>query len=288
MISAISESTNLKTAAALLNISPSALTHRVKEAEQIVGAKLFNKLRGGLQLTPAGTILLNAAQTCIRELDKAERSLADGNLGLIKTVEFGASTLCALHWLPDFLRFLERGHPEIELELGVDIAVDLIGALRHKNIDLALMPLKVESTALKNVFLFHDEMVAVLPQTHPKASRPYLEAIDFLDETYIGIRPGRERGREYERFFGPAAVTPKRLMPGRSIETVIVLVRAGMGITIMTRWSAQHYLSAHDLRAIPLTNQGLPIEWYAVIRDEESGASPVTKVAGRMAEFWRD
>ena len=286
-IEAVSKSSNLKAAAGFLNITPSALTHRIKEAEQIIGAKLFNKQQGSLQMTQAGSIVLNAASICISELEEAESLLAKSQCGLTKTIKFGASSLSGLHWLPDLLLYLEQHCPDVELEIGLDVANDPIEALRQKKIDIALMPLRVQSKLLRNTFLFKDEMIAVLSTSHKKASLSFLNASDFIDETYIGVRPGRERGREYERFFEPASLTPGRIMPGRSVETIIALVRAGLGISIMSRWNAQHYLSIYELCAVPLTSKGLNIDWHAIIRSEEDEVSPTARVVDQMVGFWQ-
>ncbi len=285
LIKAIAESSNLKMAAGILNISPSALTHRIKRTEKLIEARLFDRHRGILVLTRAGNVLLRAAQICLRELDNAERTLVSDHLGLISTVNIGTSTLSGLQWLPDYLLQLSEEHPEVDLQVGLDAADDPVQALRNRSIDIAIMPLRVRLATLRNVFMFKDEMMAILAAHHPKAKRKYLEPEDFSDETYIGFRPGRERGREYERFFEPTSTTPKRLMPGRSTETIIALVRAGIGITIMTRWSARHYLSLYDLCAVPLTRRGLAISWHAILRSDEPESSPVGLVAGSMARF---
>jgi|GEM_PF-235857 len=287
VVQAVSETANLKATAQFLNITQSALTHRIQKVEQQLGIPLYSRFRGRVSLTHAGKILLETAHLCIREMDKAERILSENKLGHSTTVNFGGSTLSGLEWFPDFLKLLSVDDPDIDLEIALDSALDPIDALRSRNIDLALLPLNAHSNQFESKFLFNDEMVALMASSHAKAGNKFLEASDFLEESYIGFRPGRERGREYERFFSPAGITPKRLIPGRSIETIIALVRAGIGITIATRWSIKHYLAMYDLTALPLTKSGLMVPWHAVIRKDEAGAAPAGRVADRMASFFK-
>jgi LysR family transcriptional regulator for metE and metH len=207
--------------------------------------------------------------------------VADGT----QEVHVGASTLFGYHWLPAFTRLLDHQFADLKMEVVLDATVDPIGALRQRQIDLAIVPTAPHVPSLEIISLFADEMVAILPTTHPMADRPFLDATDLVAEVYIGDTPTRELGREYERFFEPAGVLPKRIISVGTTETVINFVRADIGVTILTRWTAAPYLRRFPLRAVQLLQVGLPVQWSAAIRADEPPNSGARRLAHCLATF---
>ena len=72
MLRAIAESRTLADAANALNLTPSALTHRLKEAERRIGRKLVDREHTTTTFTEAGRRLAAAARGVLDELDRAD------------------------------------------------------------------------------------------------------------------------------------------------------------------------------------------------------------------------
>ena len=83
-LQAIAEAGSLVQAAAALNMTPAALTARVKGLEEAVELKLFDRTATGMRLTKAGEAALEAA----RGVDRAVRDFADA-MAAISTGEAG-------------------------------------------------------------------------------------------------------------------------------------------------------------------------------------------------------
>ncbi len=282
MLGEIATSRSLQEAAARLRITPSALSHRLREAERRLGVPLVARGAERPRLTPAGERLLPVAQRFVAELDAAEQD-ARTPTAAVPVVRVGASTLSGYQWLPPLLRDVAALPDPVEVEVALDVSVDPIGAVRDARVDLAVVPVRVREPGLRAVPLFGDELVAVLPPAHPKATRPWLGPRDFLDETYVADVTRREPGREFERFFAPAGVEPSRVVRAGAIEGVLALVTAGVGLTILSRLTAQPYLGAASLALVPLGSRGLRIQWHAVLRRADGSTSPVARVARVLA-----
>jgi LysR family transcriptional regulator for metE and metH len=282
MLGAIASSRSLQEAAGRLRVTPSALSHRLKEAERRLGLPLV--VRGGERprLTPAGERLLPVAQRFVAELDAAEQE-ARTPAAAVPVVRVGASTLSGYQWLPPLLRDVAAFPDPVDVEVALDVSLDPIAAVREGRVDLAVVPARVRESGLRALPLFGDELVAVLPPGHAKASRPWLAPRDFLDETYVADVTRREPGREFERFFAPAGVEPSRVLRAGAIEGVLALVTAGVGVTILSRLTAQPYLAGGALAPVPLGRRGLRIQWHAVLRRGEGANSPVARVARALA-----
>jgi len=288
MLEAISQSRTLLDAAHRLSISPSALTHRVREAERRLGVALLVKGKRQPAFTEAGNRMLSIATRCLRELERAEDELASSKLQVTQVVRVAASTLSGYEWLPDLLRRLNATQPSIEVEVVLDVSLNPVAALKDRLIDVAIMPARIRLAAVRSQELFRDEMVVVLPATHPKSRRRFLEADDLIDETYVtdGMKP--ETGREFERLFEPSGVRPARVLRAGHMEAVIALVRASFGVTILTRRTVAPYLAMGDLSVVRLTRKGLYLTWHAVLRADAAKSSAARIVADLLAEVGRE
>ena len=72
MLVAIDEAGGVADAAAILGVSGSALTHRIREAERRLGIALYSRVKGRLRPTPAGDVLRQSAIRLLTDLDRSE------------------------------------------------------------------------------------------------------------------------------------------------------------------------------------------------------------------------
>ncbi len=284
MLDAIAGSQTLAEAAQRLNITPSALTHRLQEAERRLAQPLLMRHGRRLQLTESGSRLLQAARVCLRELETAERDATTLGQGLRQTVSLGASTLCGYEWLPGLLARLEEDESQIDVEVVMDVSIDPLRALRERRIDVAILPAPVRDRALSSVRLFQDEMIALLPTAHSMSEERFLEVRDLANEVYVADVTTPETGREYERLFEPAGVRPARVLRAGHMAAVVGLVRAGLGVTICTRTSAAPYVAGGGLALVRLAPQGQFLTWYAILHRTRSRAVPARQVAEALSD----
>jgi LysR family transcriptional regulator for metE and metH len=157
----------------------------------------------------------------------------------------------------------------------VDGALDLAMVYsRPDRDDLALKP------------LFRDELVAVMPRSHPLAAKRFLTARDFRDECLVCHFPEVERNVLGREVLGPAGVTPRRVQAVQLTGAVLAMVAAKRGITVIPRWVLGKEKSARSFRAVRVTPRGLYRVWYAAMRTEDATSPALAKlveVIGREA-----
>lgn len=288
MLRAIAESRSLADAANKLSVTPSALTHRLKEAERRLGKALVDRSQAPPSFTEAGRRLLMSARSILSELDAAETEASSVEATRKVTVRIGASTLCGYGWLADLVRALESAQPQVELEVAMDVTLDPIGALKKRNIEIAVMPARTRDARLRNAALYRDEMIAVVPRGHALALRNHLEIRDFANETYIANSTTPEIGREYTRLFEPAGIRPSRILRAGHIEAVIGVVRAGIGVTISTRSTVTPFAADDKLVFLPVTAGGQYLTWFATYLASGPGARISRDVVTTLARVTAD
>jgi LysR family transcriptional regulator for metE and metH len=283
MLEAIAAAPTLAEAAHRLNITPSALTHRLQEAERRLACVLLVRTGRRAELSDAGHRLLQAARVCIRELESAEADATTARREARETVRLGASTLCGYEWLPGLLARLQATRPGLEVEVVMDVSLDPLKALRERRIDIAVLPARARDRGLASLRLFQDEMVALLPSAHPKSAERFIDIRQLAEEVYVADVTVPEPGREFERLFEPAGVRPARVVRAGHMAAVVGLVRAGLGVTLCARTSAAPFLAAGGIAILRLAPHGQFLTWHAVVHRTRLRNAPERVVAEELA-----
>jgi LysR family transcriptional regulator, regulator for metE and metH len=264
LVQAVHEERSITRAGERLHLTQSALSHQLKEIEDRLGTQLFERLRHGLALTPAGSRVLDSASLVLEELRRAEEDIAD--LAGTPRGSLRISTQCytAYHWLPQLMKSFSLKHPHVEVEINVDATYRAVDALLEGALDLALTNDQKPHDRLRYVPVFSDELVAVMTCEHPLAQREYLRPRDLGEETVI-MPNGLKESYFYRVFLEPAGVLPFQSKSLPLTEAIVGMVKARMGVAVVARWMVLPHLRGSGLKAVRIGKHGLYREWWAVM-----------------------
>lgn len=263
LLLAFQQTGNLGRAADYLSISPSAASHRLKEAEKRLGVKLTEPMGRSLKLTRSGSRLAMAAavaEDTLRAGEETSRWL--GSTGT-PTVRVALDFFDRAPW---FYRHGGFG----ALPFRVDIVRVAYGtsaeAVERRVVDIGVAV--VPGHASEGEVMAHDELAAAVPGDHPGVERGALlpEEVALTPYMTAGDRP--EPGFEFERFLEPAGVYPAEMVMIESVSTILQLVAAGRGLTIQPRTALEPAFEGSAV--IPLADVAIPVRWEALTRPERS------------------
>lgn len=283
-IHAIAETGNGTQAARILNLSQSALSHRLHEAERRLGVKIYTQVGKTLKLTAAGERLNEAAIQCLTEIAAAERDVDLKKLGIEYVVKVGVSLYAPFHWLSDLIAKLSAEHANIEIEIVTDVSPAVIEMLHHRKVDLAIVTGEIRNQRFKSNLLYKDDLLVFLKRSHPKAKNPYFSADDFRDEIFVSETSRREWIGMYKSFFEHLGTNPKRIMQVGHGEAVMALIRSGIAITADTRHRLAVYRNDKSIVTLPITEAGLTTEYYLVSERNVDRSSPQAVVIRTLKE----
>ena len=146
--------------------------------------------------------------------------------------------------------------------------------------------LDLDSQQLNAVALVEDELVACLSSHNKKSAQSYLTPQDFVELTYVTNSTVPEKDREYELFFQPAGVLPKKVIQVGFNEAIIELVKANLGVSILSKRQLTKYalmFEQEDIQTIPLGENGLKIYWHLVSNQHDA----ITKPAVTFCELFK-
>ena len=273
MLKALSELGNVAQAADALGISQSALSHRIAEAERRMGGKFFIKEGRRLKLTPAGNLITQAALQFLPALERAETDFELNAGEQNQIVRIGVASYSCYHWLPEFIQFVSLKAPKIKLRLVASATQNPITSLQHSSVDIVIAPGYLATPGIIPTPLFQDELVLVTPFNHPISHKSFIEAQDLSQEQYYTYSQNVMPGFEYERFIRPSGVIPQEVEVVEMTDAIIELISAGLGMSILSKWAVDAALQTQRVSSTQLGEQGLDLEWSALIRETEKNSA---------------
>ena len=272
-------------AAERLFLTQSALSHQLRDIEARVDTLFFVRLGRKMVLTAAGRRVLETARRVIADIERAEedvRRLAGNSEGVIRMC-----TQCytGYHWLGPLLTAFQRKHPRVTVDVAADATDRPVDALLDGRIDLAILIDPVRDRRVRLRPLFADEMVAIVAKGHPLARRRWVAPAELAAEHLLVYSSVPEDSFLFQRVMGPLGLRPVKVSFIMLTEAMIELARAGMGIGILPRWSAQRAIGSGAVAALSITRKGLKRQWMAgtlaAQPDPPSLADFIDLIAGR-------
>lgn len=219
-------------AAAALGITQSGVSHAIKLLETELGVSLLNREGGALALTDVGTRLLSRANDILQQKEalQQEASLEQGIArGTLRIASFGATS--SLRILPALMAQFQRVHPLVEVQIDEVVDEVVVQWLLERRIELGFVVLPDER--FDTLPLVTDELVAVLPASHPLASKKTVSAKDFHNRPFIRTSAGS--GPHIDQFLGAQGAIPKTLFRFEQLTSMMGFVAQGDAIAIAAR-----------------------------------------------------
>jgi DNA-binding transcriptional LysR family regulator len=244
-------------AAAALGVTQSSVTQNVAKFEATIGAKLFERRRSGLVLTPAGSRIHAVTEEIgllHALLEERISEFSDLDRGLLRIV--AAAARPAMGYLK---RFKER-HPGVELTFENASWRQCADMLRNRDADVALMPEPEVSRGLYVWPLEQRYHTAMVYEGHPFYDRAEI-SITELAETTVILSSGRSFARwRLESRAAEHNVVFSSVMSVASSPMAIEAVHHGLGVTISY---ADAVATPSNLRSVPISELSDPYRLVA-------------------------
>lgn len=263
---ALAEGGSVSRAAALQNVTQSALSHQLKALEEFYGLTLFERKSAPVAFTPAGRRLLELAQDVIPAVEKAERDVARlGGHGAGK-LRIAVECHTCFDWLMPSMDALRLRWPEVEQDIVSGFQSDPVGLLHQDRADVAIVSeVDADERDVAVHPLFEFDIVAILPLGHPLLARDHLEARDFAGETLITYPVPDDMLDLVRQVLRPAGVEPARRTTELTVA-MLQLVASGRGFAALPLWAVQTYLQRGYVAQQRIGADGLTGRLYAVTR----------------------
>lgn len=252
-------------AAERLHRVQSNVTTRVRQLEEDLGVKLFNREGKRLVLTPAGQTLLEYADQLLALADEARAALYDDRpRGQFR---LGAMESTAAVRLPGPLTTYAKRYPDVVLELRTGNPTQLSTAVLAGDIDAALVAEPVAQAKFDSLVAFDEEPVIVTSKDHAPIAKS-----GPVPKTMIVFEHGCPHRRRLEQWYAAREELPERTVELGSYHAMLGSVLAGMGAALVPRSVISTFPEKKRLRINALPDGENQLRTMLIWR--KGGASP--------------
>jgi LysR family hydrogen peroxide-inducible transcriptional activator len=230
---AVAEERHFGRAAERCFVSQPSLSAAVKNLEEELGVRLFERGKRGVLLTEAGERIVAQARRALEEAARVKLVARQGRDPLKGTLRLGIIHTVAPYLLPDLVAALRRAAPEMPLDVEENITANLDRMLRAGDLDAVILALPYEGPGIETVPLYEEAFRVAAPAKHPVARRKAI-AVEDLDAGELLLLPVGHCFRDQvldacTEFSRP----PEPGRQGNSLETLRSMVASGLGITVL-------------------------------------------------------
>ena len=232
---AVAEELHFGRAAQKLGMAQPPLSQQIRRLEQELGVLLLQRTKRRVQLTEAGRAFLEEARETLSQAERAIKAAQRAGRGEVGRLTIGFLGAATYSLLPSILIAFRHRYPDVEVELHELKTSELIQALRERRIQVGFVRLPVEDELLAVEPITREELLVALPVRHPLASRAHIGFGDLAEEAFL--MPPRQLAPSFHEqvldLSRQAGFTPKLGAEAIQLQTIINLVAAGMGVTLV-------------------------------------------------------
>ena len=250
---AISERGSFQLAAAHLNLSQTALSHRIRKLEEDLGVKLLSRTTREVTLTQAGLNLLPKVKSTIENLSVSLDELRDEGRSRQETLSIGCVPTVASGLLPMALRRFQMRHPDVVVRIYDNSATEISSLVQDGTIAFGLTLVAAHRWDFNIEMLIKDPFALVCPEDHTLASQPMVSWSDLAEEPLIRISPQTGNRMIIDDALGSRRESLSWRFEVQHIQTAVSMVKAGIALTVIPRL-AFNSVDERGLAVVPLRN----------------------------------
>ncbi|MCX2860937.1 LysR substrate-binding domain-containing protein [Paucibacter sp. PLA-PC-4] len=241
----VAEQANLTHAAALVHLSLTATSTRIRAIEEQAGMALLERQARGVRLTPAGEAFAHHARLMLQQAESLRAELQEYGGGLQGHVRVFANTTAMTEFMPEILAGFLAAQPRVTVGLKEHANHEIARGVREGRADLGIAAGAVDPQGLDAFHFATDRLVLVCARRHRLARRAKVMLAEVLGEAFVGMHEDSTIARFLTRVveeMGMAA--PKLRVQVSSFDAMCRMVEAGVGLGLAPESAAQRHQAA--------------------------------------------
>ncbi|WP_320047141.1 selenium metabolism-associated LysR family transcriptional regulator [uncultured Ilyobacter sp.] len=272
----VAEKLNMTTVSKEMYISQPAISQMIKEMEEELGVRLFNRLGKRLYLTDEGELfktysrrMMNLYQEFEEVLDE-KKDLKKGKLKL------GASSTIGIYVMPQLIKEFIRDYPEIDISLKIGNTEDIANMILKNDIDLAFVEAEVDMNEIKSEEIWKDELILITHPEHKWGEHLEIDESELKSEKFILREEGSGTRKVFEAAMKNNHIKYKESFTLGNTEAIKEIIKTGLGISCLSKLTVKKELDEGRLKGYKLKNFEIDRE-FNLIHHKDKHFSPLMK-----------
>lgn len=252
----IAERGSFQRAAAHLNLSQTALSHRMRKFEADLGVRLLTRTTRQVTLSPAGLELLPKARRILDEIETSFESLRQSGRHRQERIAIGCLPTIAHHYLPRLLLQFGARHPDMSVKIHDNSATEIAELVRSGAAEFGITIVSTNRVDLDIKPLLKEPFVLVCPAAHAFARQKAVNWSELAGIPLVRISPQAGNRALIDDALGSRRDALLWRYEVQHVATAVSMAIAGLGMTVVPRLAID-VAGTPGAAAIPLRNPGI-------------------------------
>jgi DNA-binding transcriptional LysR family regulator len=232
---AVAEQLHFRHAAELLHVAQPALSHQIRQLEEEIGVTLFERSRHQVRLTPAGKAFYETAQNVLKKANEAVAEARKAEHGDAGTIRIGFVSTATITILPDAIKQLQIEVPSGEIEMMELAPGEQIDGLYREHLDIGFLHAKLTEHVIETMVIARERLIVAVHESCEAARKRRIDLKELA--SWTAIMPVQHHSSGFYEYvqmaYQMAGVMPERMHHTRLLMTGLLLVGAGLGVSIV-------------------------------------------------------
>lgn len=273
----------LAAAAEELGVTQSAVSVLIRQAEETLGTRLFDRTTRSLVPTPAAEDAFGVVERILQDVQTLSvnfRDLSEGGRGRVR---IAATPATAAAFLPKTARRFARRYANVGL-LIIDCAPNqFLQHIEAERVDFGLGTPPPEGSEFTSRIVREDRIDLVCARDHPFARRDSVRWVELATETLIVFRPGYGVRQLIDQTLLKNGVEPVVRHEVGFLSTAAWMAASGLGVTILPAALAEMEARS-ELAIVPLVEPSVSRSIALVVKKGRSLSPPCRLFADMLVE----
>lgn len=239
---ALAREGNFQKAARTVGITQPTLSQQIKKLEEELGVYLFERSPRRVSLTQAGNQFVVRAQQALEVLEVGKNEIKQSKKSLEGTLRVAFIPTIGPYLLPPILKRLQKKAPNLHLKLSEETTNVLVDQLKSGRFDLGIISLPIGDPPLAERVLGEEEFLLAVSKSHPFANQASITVSSLKKERLLILKEGHCFRDQALEFCRRTQSDPQVIFEGSSLASVLNLVIAGIGVTLVPKIAAKPHL----------------------------------------------
>lgn len=278
----IAERGNFQRAAAHLNLSQAALSHRMRKFEADLGVKLLTRTTRQVKLSLAGLELLPKARRMLDEIEASLDALRQFGRHRQESVSIGCLPTIANHYLPRLLRDFSGRFPDIAVKIHDNSAAEIAELVQSGAAEFGITIVSANRADLEIKPLLKEPFVLLCPSAHDFAQQRSVNWSQLANVPLVRISPQAGNRAVIDDALGSRRDTLQWRYEVQHVATAASMVIAGLGLTVVPRLAID-IAGTPGVAAVPLRNPGI-VRTLGILSKRGVPLSPPAELLAELIE----
>ncbi|HZD91626.1 MAG TPA: LysR substrate-binding domain-containing protein [Pseudolabrys sp.] len=279
----IAERGSFQRAAAHLNLSQTAISHRMRKLEEELGLKLFARTTREVTLTRAGIDFLPKAQRAIAELRQSFDDLQQQGAKRRERLDIACLPVMAVNYLPPIISKFNKAQPGVQVRIFETPSAAIAELVQSGEVEFGVSVVQTNRWDLDVETILASPLALTCPARHVLARKRSVGWSELRNLPLIRVGPKTAIRPMIDDALNDARVALNWRYEVQHVETAVSLVEAGLGYTIVPSIDVALH-RGRSLSAVPLRGPRLSCNYGLVTRRGMPLSPPAAMLRGMLID----